>query len=58
VIILDAPPNARAYRASPLGDDDATVLSGDVVVMAREHFDDLVARVALQGAAEHLGRPD
>jgi hypothetical protein len=54
VIIPDLPPHALVYRAVPLRDNDATALSGDVVIVPREHFDELVARVALQEASLEL----
>jgi hypothetical protein len=57
VIIPDLPPHARVYRALPLRDNDAPALSGDVVIVPREHFDELVARVALSEAATQLGCP-
>jgi hypothetical protein len=53
-VIPDLPPHARVYRALPTSDNYATELSGDVVFMAREHYDDLVARVALSEAAAQL----
>jgi hypothetical protein len=54
VIIADMPPQARVYRALPTGDVGTAALSGDVVLMAREHYDDLVARVALLETAAQL----
>jgi hypothetical protein len=58
VIILDVPPHARVYRALPTSDQYmATELNGDVVLIALEHYEDLVARVALAEAASQLGCP-
>jgi hypothetical protein len=56
-VIPDLPPHARVYRALPTSDNYATELSGDVVIVALEHYEDLVARVAVAEAAAQLGRP-
>jgi hypothetical protein len=56
-MILDVPPHARVYRALPTIDDDTIGLSGDLALIALEHYEDLVARVALAEAAAQLGCP-
>jgi hypothetical protein len=58
MILLDVPSNARVYRAVPIRDESDTELSGDLILMPLERYDDLVARVALAEARLELAHSD